>query len=204
MMNDEVFSRLIAPVTRGIRLLFGRGVLTGTHDELKMQNVQLTGMDGETFDDVERPQQYGQISVPLPGAETFFACLGGQRDQAVVLVVEDRRSRPTGLTAGDTGVYHHEGHRIRLTKDGRIIVTCKTLEIYADEGVQVDTPEATFTGNVTVNKNLHVKGNFALDGTGKSQGLFTMSDAVIAGIRYSGHVHHDNGEGSKTGVPENG
>ena len=75
-MNDEVFSRLIAPVTRGIRLLFGRGVLTGTHDELKMQNVQLTGMDGETFDDVERPQQYGQISVPLPGAETFFACLG--------------------------------------------------------------------------------------------------------------------------------
>lgn len=34
-MNDEVFSRLIAPVTRGIRLLFGRGVLTGTHDELK-------------------------------------------------------------------------------------------------------------------------------------------------------------------------
>ena len=99
-MNDEVFSRLIAPVTRGIRLLFGRGVLTGTHDELKMQNVQLTGMDGETFDDVERPQQYGQISVPLPGAETFFACLGGQRDQIVVLVVEDRRSRPTGLTAG--------------------------------------------------------------------------------------------------------
>lgn len=169
-----------------------------------MQNVQLTGMDGETFDDVERPQQYGQISVPLPGAETFFACLGGQRDQTVVLVVEDRRSRPTGLTAGDTGVYHHEGHRIRLTKDGRIIVTCKMLEIYADEGMRVDTPEATFTGNVTVDKNLHVKGNFVLDGTGKSDGLFTMSDAVIAGITYSGHVHQDNGKGSKTGAPENG
>ncbi|EOA7812142.1 phage baseplate assembly protein V, partial [Escherichia coli] len=25
-----------------------------------------------------------------------------------------------------------------------------------------------------------------------------------AGITYSGHVHHDNGEGSKTGGPENG
>ncbi|EJZ0384441.1 phage baseplate assembly protein V, partial [Escherichia coli] len=24
------------------------------------------------------------------------------------------------------------------------------------------------------------------------------------GITYSGHVHHDNGEGSKTGGPENG
>ncbi|EPP8171781.1 phage baseplate assembly protein V, partial [Escherichia coli] len=35
-------------------------------------------------------------------------------------------------------------------------------------------------------------------------GTFTMSEAVIAGITYSGHVHHDNGEGSKTGGPENG
>ncbi|EEQ3124891.1 phage baseplate assembly protein V, partial [Escherichia coli] len=93
---------------------------------------------------------------------------------------------------------------IRLTKNGRIIVTCKTLEIYADEGVQVDTPEAHFTGNVTVDKNLHVKGNVSIDGTGRSQGTFTMSEAVIAGITYSGHVHHDNGEGSKTGGPENG
>ncbi|EED0686662.1 phage baseplate assembly protein V, partial [Escherichia coli] len=26
MMNDEVISRLLAPVMRGVRLLFGRGV----------------------------------------------------------------------------------------------------------------------------------------------------------------------------------
>ncbi len=57
---------------------------------------------------------------------------------------------------------------------------------------------------VTVDKNLHVKGNVSIDGTGRSQGTFTMSEAVIAGITYSGHVHHDNGEGSKTGGPENG
>ncbi|EHX2481514.1 phage baseplate assembly protein V, partial [Escherichia coli] len=49
MMNDEVISRLLAPVMRGVRLLFGRGVLTGTTDTLKIQNVQITGMDGETF-----------------------------------------------------------------------------------------------------------------------------------------------------------
>ncbi|EFH9908087.1 phage baseplate assembly protein V, partial [Escherichia coli] len=55
-----------------------------------------------------------------------------------------------------------------------------------------------------VDKNLHVKGNVSIDGTGRSQGTFTMSEAVIAGITYSGHVHHDNGEGSKTGGPENG
>ncbi|MBA5819710.1 phage baseplate assembly protein V, partial [Escherichia coli] len=42
MMNDEVISRLLAPVMQGVRLLFGRGVLTGTTDTLKIQNVQIT------------------------------------------------------------------------------------------------------------------------------------------------------------------
>lgn len=133
MMNDDILQRMLAPLMRGVRLLFGRGILTGTSDGLKMQNAQMTSLDGETFDDVERPQQYGQISVPLPGAETFFGCLMGDRDQAVILVVEDKRYRPTGLPDGDSGIYHYEGHRLRLTKDGRAILTCKTLEVYADD-----------------------------------------------------------------------
>ncbi|EOG9540548.1 phage baseplate assembly protein, partial [Salmonella enterica] len=67
-MNDDILQRMLSPLMRGVRLLFGRGILTGTRDGLKMQNAQMTSLDGETFDDVERPQQYGQISVPLPGA----------------------------------------------------------------------------------------------------------------------------------------
>jgi phage baseplate assembly protein V len=77
--------------------------------------------------------QYGQISVPLAGSEAIMVSLGGDTDSAVALVVDDRRYRPVGLVAGDSGLYHYEGHRIRLTKDGRAIVTCKTVEVYADE-----------------------------------------------------------------------
>ncbi|HHR4052805.1 TPA: phage baseplate assembly protein V [Salmonella enterica] len=210
MISEEILQRMLAPLMRGIRLLFGRGILTGTRDNLKLQNVQMTSLDGETFDDVERPQQYGQISVPLPGAETFFGCLMGDRDQAVILVVEDRRHRPTNLPAGDSGIYHYEGHRLRLTKDGRAILTCKTLEVYADDHILFDSPESTFTGNLTVQKNLtvqqntHIKGNLALDGTGDAKGHFTISDATIAGVRYSGHVHYENGRGNSTGGPRNG
>lgn len=209
-INDDLLGRLLAPVMRGVRLLFGRGVLTGTNDALRLQNAQMTSLDGETFDDVERPQQYGQFSVPLPGAETFFACLTGDRDQAVILVVEDRRYRPTGLTSGDSGIYHYEGHRLRLTKDGRAILTSKTLEVYADDHILFDSPESTFTGNVTVQQSLtvqqnaHVQGNLAVDGTGTSKGTFTLPEAVIGGVSYNGHVHHDNGQGSNTGGPQNG
>ncbi|EHP7375624.1 phage baseplate assembly protein V, partial [Salmonella enterica] len=38
MMNDELLQRMLAPLMRGVRLLFGRGILTGTSDGLKMQN----------------------------------------------------------------------------------------------------------------------------------------------------------------------
>ena len=75
-------------------------------------------MGDDVPDDVERLQNYGQISVPLAGAEAIIACIGAQSDHSIALVVEDRRYRPSGLPAGDTGIYHYEGHRLRLTRTG--------------------------------------------------------------------------------------
>ncbi|EGL4035300.1 phage baseplate assembly protein V, partial [Salmonella enterica] len=40
--------------------------------------------------------------------------------------------------------------------------------------------------------------------TGNAGGHFTMSDATIAGVTYSGHTHRENGRGSNTGGPQNG
>ncbi|EHT5013175.1 phage baseplate assembly protein V, partial [Salmonella enterica] len=31
-MSEEILQRMLAPLVRGVRLLFGRGVLTGTND----------------------------------------------------------------------------------------------------------------------------------------------------------------------------
>ncbi|EBA9710388.1 phage baseplate assembly protein V, partial [Salmonella enterica] len=93
---DVLFSRLLAPLKRSMHLLLTRGVLTGVNDALRAQNVQMTALDDETFDDVERLQQYGQISVPLAGAEIVAGCISGIRDHAVALIIEDRRYRPTG------------------------------------------------------------------------------------------------------------
>lgn len=194
-MNDDLLHRMLAPLMRGIHSLTGRGVLTGTDDGLKMQNSQMTALDGEVFDEVERPQQYGQISVPLPGAETFFTCLSGDRDQAVILVVEDKRTRPTGLPAGDSGLYHHEGHRLRLTRDGRLIITCKTVEVYADESMTVDTPRTILTGDVEIQKGLNVLG----------ESHFTRNinapDAIINGKSTNTH-DHEGDNGGRTGPME--
>lgn len=194
-MSEQAFSRLIAPVMRRLRLMIGRAVITIVNDSLKEQNLQVTSLDGEPLDDVERPQNYGQFSVPLAGAEAIVLSLGGDTDSAVAVVVEDRRYRPTGLVAGDSGIYHYEGHRIRLTKDGRTIVTCKTLEVHADELMDVTTPLARFSDDVEIGKNLLVKGET------ESKGNLTAPDAILAGKSTVKHTHEEHGDGGGTTGP---
>lgn len=191
-MSEQAFQRLIAPVMRRLRLMVGRAVITLVNDSLKEQNLQVTSLDDEPLDDVERPQNYGQFSVPLAGAEAIVVHLGGDTDSAVALVVEDRRYRPTGLVDGDSGIYHYEGHRIRLTKDGRAIVTCKTLEIHADEKMDVTTPLASFSDNVEVGGDLLVKG------ATESKGGITAPNAILGGKDTLKHTH-DEHDGPATG-----
>ncbi|QHM71678.1 phage baseplate assembly protein V [Mixta intestinalis] len=189
-MNDMTLSRMLAPVMRRVRLMLGRAVVNMVNDSLKAQNVQVSMLDDETPDDVERLQNYGLISVPLAGAEAIIGCVGADRDHAVALVVEDRRYRPTGLEAGDTGLYHYEGHRLRLTQDGRLIITCKTVEVYADESVTLDTPKTVITGDVEIQKGLTV--------TGQSQfkSHITAPDAIINGKSTDKHTHKGDSDGT--------
>lgn len=70
--------------------MIGRAVVTLVNDSLKMQNLQVTSLDDGPLDEVERPLQYGQISVPLAGSEAIMVSLGGDTDSAVALVVDDR------------------------------------------------------------------------------------------------------------------
>lgn len=191
-MSEQAFQRLLAPVMRRLRLMIGRAVVTFVNDSLKMRHLQVTSLDDGPLDDVERPLQYGQISVPLTGAEAIMVSLGGDTDSAVALVVDDRRYRPTNLVAGDSGLYHYEGHRIRLTKDGRAIVTCKTIEVYADEKMAVTTPLATFSDDVEVGGNLLIKGET------ESKGKVTAPNAILGGKDTLKHKHKEH-DGPETG-----
>lgn len=139
--------------------MLARAVVNVINDGRKVQNLQVGLADDEESDEVERSVKFHTFQRSLPGAEALIAQVGAQRDQGIAVVVEqNRRYRPTNLEPGDAGIYHHEGHRIRLTKDGRCIITCKTVEVYADEGATVDTLKATFTGDAEILKGLSVKG----------------------------------------------
>ena len=73
--------------------MISRAVLSAISDGAGIQLVQVKLLEGEVRDGVERFQNYGFTSVPLPGAEGIMACVSGNRDHGVIVAMDDRRYR---------------------------------------------------------------------------------------------------------------
>ena len=120
----RVFRRLIRPLESRVKLMIGRAVLHVLDDDRKLQAVQVQAFAGEVLDNVERFQQYGFSGSPHPGAECVLLSLGGMRQHPIVVAIDDRRFRPSGLSEGEVVIYTsqdpEEAHRIWL-KNGHIV-----------------------------------------------------------------------------------
>jgi phage baseplate assembly protein V len=100
-----------------------RGLLIKSNDDPKLQEANVQVLANEQHTGIERFQQYGVSSVPLPGAggkypEAIIAYLGGNRSHPVILAVDDRRHRPKGLKPGESVLYDDQGQRIYVSRDG--------------------------------------------------------------------------------------
>ncbi|MEK7784587.1 MAG: phage baseplate assembly protein V [Chloroflexota bacterium] len=172
MMRE--LAKFLAPIHRRVRLMISRGVLALVNDALKMQSVQVQLLSGETRE-MERFQNYGFSSVPHKGAEAVAAFVGGSRDHGIVIVIDDRRYRLTGLQAGEVAIYTDEGDKIVFQR-GRVI------EITAGTKIRMVTPLLECTGEI--------KDRCNSDGR-------TMED--MRNI-YDGHTHPGD-SGGTTGAP---
>ena len=152
MSREQELSRRIAMGTT-------RGRMALVDDKKKLQQVQLELLADETKDNVERFQQYGFTSVPLEGAEALAVFLGGGRDHAVVVAIDDRRHRLTDLKAGDVAIYNDTGAKIVIGRDRTITIDCdKRHEESSEEvtiktkkfSVECETLELTASDSITV------------------------------------------------------
>lgn len=172
----QAINRIIAPLKRGLQLLVSRAVVSVVNDAYARQNLQLRLQSDEVADDVERFQNYGHYSVPKAG-EAIVVSVGGKRSHLVAVVVDDKSVRPAGLIAGDSVLYHLEGHQLRLTKNGEAILSCTKFTIETDtldcsaQQITFDSPQTTFTGNVDI------------------MGISTATDHQSSGISGKDHDH---------------
>lgn len=153
------------------KLAVGRAILRSVNDSAKRQLVQIEALKGEVKDNVERVQEYGFTSVPLPGAQAVFVCVGGNRDHPVVIAADDPRHRVKGLKSGEVAIYTDEGDTILLKRGNEIEITTTKLTVKAAEAVRMETPILEVTGHI-------------IDQAGS--GGFSM--AAMRSI-YNGHTH---------------
>jgi phage baseplate assembly protein V len=112
---------LLRPIATKVANTVARCVLQLVDDSAKMQAVQIGVLDGETIDNAEHYQPYGFFSVPFPGAEGVVVFPNGDRSHPLVVVMSDRRHRPTGGRPGEAGLRTDEGDEIRLARNNEIV-----------------------------------------------------------------------------------
>lgn len=122
-----------------VRGMVARAIVRLVDDARQAQELQLDLLADESQDAVERFQNYGLTSVPHAGAEALVVFAGGLRSHGVVLAVEDRRYRLTGLEEGEVALFDDLGNIIKLGRDAisvtattRLTVDAPTVEVTAD------------------------------------------------------------------------
>lgn len=210
----RVFSKLIQPYARRIRLTVSRGIVRLVNDALKLQEVQIALLADETRDQVERFQNYGLTSVPLSGAEGVFLSVGGSRDHGIVIAIDDRRYRLKGLQPGEVALYDDQGQMIKLKRGKAIEITgCDTLIATCAVSATLDTPLVTCTGDLQVQGNITVDGNVTAQGDMQAANvaaIAAMTAATVTGSTsiadptgtmaamraiYNSHTHPETGTG---------
>lgn len=143
--------KLTEDVRNRVRLMVGRAILAAVSDAGAIQTAQARLLADETHDDMERVQEYGFTSVPLPGAEGVVVFVGGNRDHGLIIATDERRYRPKGLQSGEVALYTDEdtgpgGHRIHF-KRGQIIELKAGASsiVLGPAGIVITTPSLDIT-----------------------------------------------------------
>lgn len=148
--NDTVLQRLLEPLRRRIALMVRRARIALVNDANPVQTMQLEMFKGECRDGVERIQEYGLSTVPLPGGQAIAASMDGECGHEVVVSTDDRRYRPSKQNPGDVMLYTASNRKddadtenhVCLENELRALRTrSKTVVIDADDMLEFRTKD---------------------------------------------------------------
>lgn len=115
----------IERVFRAIRSLVTRGEIRSVTRDTGIQELEVAMLSGDEDKGVEHFQPYG-LSAGVPaGAECVCLRVCGDPGHVVVVVADDRASRPTDLEDGEVAFYSKHGQKIVCKTDGSIVAIPK-------------------------------------------------------------------------------
>jgi phage baseplate assembly protein V len=157
-----------------VMMMFARGVLRGVNDANGRQQLQVELLKNEVRDDVEHMQNYGFTSHPL-GGDVAVVFIGGNREQGIVLAVDDRRYR-ISLEAGEVAMYDDQGNKVELLRE--------MIKVTAVQHVEVVAPTIKLVGDLEVLGNITTTGT--VTNNGKDIGSTHRHGNVTIGSANSG------------------
>lgn len=121
--------KLLAPIRHKINTIISKAVVQIINDATGFQVIQVSLGKDEIQDGLERIQEYGFSSHPHPGAEAIVGFINGNRNQGIVLKVDDHRYRVVETSEGAVTVYSSGGNKVQLTPDGKIYITANSDDV---------------------------------------------------------------------------
>lgn len=204
----------IARFMRALRLPY-RARLSALNGDPALQMAQGKGLAGEALQAVEVLQQFGFSSGIPADSQLIVLPLAGRSSASVVIATEHGAYR-LKVGPGEARMYSQEGAYVHI-KSGRIIeIDCDNLNINVKEqakisagnGVIIDTPQTTITGNLTATgekgDTVEMTANVKIDGNIAQQGkIESTGDHTAGGISLTEHTHKGVQPGSgNTGQPQ--
>ncbi|MDN7900153.1 phage baseplate assembly protein [Burkholderia cepacia] len=152
-----------------------------------VQTVSVRVFDTNARDDAERHQDYGFAGNPVDGQGLVIEAGG----HTVVLRMDRIDSRPR-LEAYEVAVWHKDGHKILLSNNGKISVTCTDFDVTADNitlngknGVSVSTPKMSTSEALQVGTRAEIGQSLKI---GDQEFVDHQHDSVQRGNDLSGGV----------------
>jgi phage baseplate assembly protein V len=172
----------MSTLNNAVRNMIVRGVLEKSDDTKGVQVLGLSLLDGERKDNVEHFMTYGFSSNPTGEAEAIVIFPGGDRSAGIVIAIDERGSRMTGLLPGEVAMYSNSGNSVILHTDGSIEITAvEQVQVWAKR-LLVDVEE-----DVTVNAKLAVV-NTEETVTVNAKGDVTVNTEANAAIKAQGNI----------------
>lgn len=166
----------IRDLSNRVMMMFARGVVRRVTDTNGRQQLQVELLKDELRDDIEHMQNYGFTSH-AKGGDVAVAFIGGNREQGIVLAVDDRRYRIT-LVAGEVAMYDDLGNKVELLRD--------MVKVTAVQHAEVEAPTIKLIGEIEMVGNVKIQGNIDSVGTITNNGKRVDST----------HTHANGGAGA--------
>lgn len=194
----------VGELQRQLANLIRVGVIAELDEENARVKVKVAGLTSAWLPwGTSRAGSTRTVCMPSPGEQVLVFSPYGDTAQAVVghSIFQDAhpapsvsKDKPTTIYPdGSTVEYDSVSNTLTVTVAGagNVIINCKNATVNAETKLQVNTPEAEFTGHVTVKNGLAIEG-----------GAVTHDDVNIGKTHsHAGSASAPSGPVSPTGNP---